>query len=39
MAHSIQKKVKFSKGQIAPELVERTDLDIYDSSAQKIIIY
>lgn len=36
MAHSIQKKVKFSKGQIAPELVERTDLDIYDSSAQEI---
>lgn len=36
MAHSIQKKVRFSKGQIAPELVERTDLDIYDSSAQEI---
>lgn len=36
MAHSIQKKVKFSKGQIAPELIERTDLDIYDSSAQEI---
>ena len=36
MAHSIQKRVKFSKGQIAPELVERTDLDIYDSSAQEI---
>jgi len=36
MAHSIQKKVKFSKGQIAPELAERTDLDIYDSSAQEI---
>lgn len=36
MGHSIQKRVKFSKGQIAPELVERTDLDIYDSSAQEI---
>ena len=36
MAHSIQKKVKFSKGQIAPELVERTDLDTYNSSAQEI---
>lgn len=36
MAHSIQKRVKFSKGQIAPELVERTDLDIYDSSAQEM---
>ena len=36
MAHSIQKRVKFSKGQITPELVERTDLDIYDSSAQEM---
>jgi len=36
MAHSIQKRVKFSKGQIAPELVERTDLELYDSSAQEI---
>lgn len=36
MAHSLQKKIKFSKGQIAPELVERTDLDIYDSSAQEL---
>lgn len=36
MAHSIQKKVKFSKGQIAPELIERTDLELYDSSAQEI---
>ena len=36
MAHSIQKRVRFSKGQIAPELVERTDLDIFDSSAQEI---
>ena len=36
MAHSIQKKVKFSKGQIAPELIERTDIDLYDSSAQEI---
>ena len=31
-----QKKVKFSKGQISPELVERTDLDLLNSSAQKM---
>lgn len=36
MANSIQKKIKFSKGQISPELIERTDLDMYNSSAQKM---
>lgn len=34
MANTAQKKVKFSKGQISDDLVERTDLDILDSSAQ-----
>lgn len=33
---STQKKVKFSKGQISPELIERTDLELYNSSAQEI---
>lgn len=33
---SVQKKVTFSKGQIAPELVERTDLELYNKSAQEI---
>ena len=36
MAQTIQKKIRFSKGQIVPELVERTDLELYDSSAQKM---
>lgn len=36
MANTIQKKIKFSKGQIVPELVERTDLSLYDSSAQNM---
>lgn len=36
MANTIQKRIKFSKGQIVPELVERTDLDLFDSSAQKM---
>ena len=36
MAKTLQKKVKFSKGQVSPELIERTDLDFYDSSAQEI---
>lgn len=36
MAKTLQKKIKFSKGQVAPELVERTDLDFYDSSAQEM---
>lgn len=36
MANTIQKKIKFSKGQIVPELVERTDLDLFDASAQKM---
>jgi hypothetical protein len=36
MANTIQKKIKFSKGQIVPELVERTDLGLYDSSAQNM---
>ena len=34
MANTIQKRIKFSKGQIVPELVERTDLELFDSSAQ-----
>ena len=33
MAKTLQKKIKFSKGQITPNLQERTDLEIYDSSA------
>ena len=36
MAYSVQKKIKFSKGQVAPELIERTDLDLYNSSAQEM---
>ena len=36
MANTIQKKIKFSKGQVSPELIERTDLSFYDSSAQKM---
>lgn len=36
MANSVQKKIKFSKGQVSPKLIERTDLDMYDSSAQKM---
>ena len=31
-----QKKIKFSKGQISDKLLERTDLDILDSSASEI---
>lgn len=34
MVRTLQKRIKFSKGQIVPELVERTDLELYDSSAQ-----
>lgn len=34
MARTLQKRIKFSKGQIVPDLVERTDLELYDSSAQ-----
>lgn len=34
MAGTVQKKIKWSKGQVVPELVERTDLESYDSSAQ-----
>lgn len=36
MAKTLQKKVKFSKGQVSPELIERTDMDFYDSSAQEM---
>lgn len=36
MANSVQKKIKFSKGQVSPKLIERTDLDMYNSSAQKM---
>lgn len=36
MARTVQKRIKFSKGQIAPELIERTDLELFNSSAQEI---
>ena len=36
MARTIQKRIKFSRGQIVPELVERTDLELYDASAQEM---
>ena len=36
MAKTLQKKIKFSKGQVSPELLERTDLTFYDSSAQEM---
>ena len=36
MGKTLQKKVKFSKGQVSPELIERTDLEFYDSSAQRM---
>lgn len=36
MSKTLQKKVKFSKGQVSPELIERTDMDFYDSSAQEM---
>lgn len=36
MAKTIQKKVKFSKGQIVPELAERVDLNILNESAKKM---
>lgn len=34
MAKTIQKKINFSKGQIVPSLVERTDLNLFNNSAQ-----
>lgn len=39
MPRTIQKKVKFTKGMITPSLLERTDLPMYDSSAQEIKNY
>lgn len=36
MARTVQKRIKFSKGQIAPELIERTDLELLNSSAQEM---
>ena len=36
MASTLQKKIKFSKGQIVKNLQERTDLEIFDSSASEI---
>ena len=36
MAKTLQKKIKFSKGQVSPELIERTDLSFYDASAQEM---
>lgn len=39
MPRTVQKKIKFTKGMITPALIERTDLPIYDSSAQEIKNY
>lgn len=39
MPRTVQKKIKFSKGMITPSLLERTDLPMYDSSAQEIKNY
>lgn len=39
MPRTIQKKIKFTKGMITPSLLERTDLPMYDSSAQEIYNY
>lgn len=39
MPRTVQKKIKFTKGMITPALIERTDLPMYDSSAQKIENY
>lgn len=36
---TVQKKIKFTKGMITPSLIERTDLPMYDSSAQDIRNY
>ncbi len=36
MAKTIQKKISCSKGQIVPELVERTDLELFNNSAQSL---
>ena len=36
---TVQKKIKFTKGMITPSLIERTDLPMYDSSAQEIVNY
>lgn len=34
---TIQKKINFNHGMITPELIERTDLDIYDKSAALLL--
>lgn len=39
MPRTVQKKIKFTKGMITPALLERTDLPMYDSSAQEIKNY
>lgn len=39
MPRTVQKKIKFTKGMITPALIERTDLPMYDSSAQEINNY
>lgn len=39
MPRTVQKKIKFTKGMITPSLIERTDLPMYDSSAQDINNY
>lgn len=39
MPRTVQKKIKFTKGMINPALLERTDLPMYDSSAQEIKNY
>ena len=37
MARTIQKKNNFNHGMTTPELVERTDLDIFNKSAEKLL--
>ena len=39
MPRTVQKKIKFTKGMITSALLERTDLPMYDSSAQLINNY
>ena len=39
MPRTVQKKIKFTKGMVTPALIERTDLPMYDSSAQEIKNY
>ena len=39
MTSTIQKKIKFSKGCVAPDLIERTDLQLLDASALEMTNY